>query len=817
MATRLLAVSTSLTSFVRLMIYPGVVFAVSLLLLLPENLFFVHLPLHAVLETAGALIALFVTSLILIFHRDQRIAEMPLAVPLGLITMGLLDVFHAAVEPGEAFVWLHSLATFVGGLMFATVSQRFGRRPASENLVPLGVSALVVVSVTALSISREQWIPAMLVEGEFTLLASLLNLSGGLLFLFAAYHLNKLYERQGEKNHRLFALHCALFGTAGLIFELSTIWDAAWWWWHAMRLLAYSIALLIMIQRILSTLLEHEKQQRMLDGISNNTSSVMYVKDTDGRYLHVNKRYQELFGITQQEIYGKRDMDVFPQDIAKVLVDNDREVLKSGQLLQFEEQLPHEGETHTYLSLKFPLREKYHQVYAVAGISTDITHHKQAEQRLLEMAHYDELTGLPNRNYFMQHLVQQVEIARRHKQMLAVLFLDLDRFKNINDSLGHPYGDNLLKQVALRLNGLMRREDVVARLGGDEFVCLLPNLEHRDQVAQVARKIIDALSRSFNVEGYELNACCSIGISLFPDDGSDGDTLIKHADSAMYRAKDQGRNRYEYYTHELTRQVSEKFQLESELRRAIARNEFYLLWQPQFSLSSGELIGAECLIRWDNPERGLVPPTQFIPLAEESDLIVSIGDWVLCTAIAVISKWQVYVPHLKASINLSPRQLSAAGLSQRIRSLIEQYGVNPWHIQLELTESGLMQDREVNTWIRQEAAGMGLLLSIDDFGTGYSSLSRLKTLPINQLKIDRSFVTDIPADENDIAITRSIIGLAQGLELEVVAEGVETAYQEQFLREAGCDIAQGYYYSKPISADEFEARYLAKGSARKKQ
>ncbi len=812
---RLLAVPNRIDSFVKLLIYPVLVFSISLLL--PENRFYIHLSLHAVLETAGALIALFVTSLILIFHRDQRIAEMPLAVPLGLTTMGLLDVSHAAVEPGEAFVWLHSLATFIGGLMFATVSLRFGRRPASENLIPLGVCALAVVSVTTLSVWQTQWIPTMLVEGEFTLQARMLNITGGLFFLYAAYHLNKLYEDQGEKNHRLFALHCALFGTAGLIFELSTIWDAAWWWWHVMRLMAYSIALIILVQRILTTLQEHEKQQRMLDGISSNTSSVMYVKDTDGRYLHVNKRYQELFGITQQEIYGKRDTEVFPQNTAKVLVDNDREVLKSGQLLQFEEQLPHEDGTHTYLSLKFPLTEKYDRIYAVAGISTDITDHKRAERRLLEMAHYDELTGLPNRNYFMQHLVQQVEIARRHKQMLAVLFLDLDRFKNINDSLGHPYGDNLLKQVALRLRGLMRREDVVARLGGDEFVCLLPSLEHRDQVAQVARKIIDALSRSFNVEGYELNACCSIGISLFPDDGSDGDTLIKYADSAMYRAKDQGRNRYEYYTHELTRQVSEKLQMESELRRAIVRNELYLLWQPQFNLSSGELVGAECLIRWQNPERGLVSPIQFIPLAEESDLIVSIGDWVLCTAIRMISKWQVYAPHLKASINLSPRQLSAAGLSQRIRSLMEQYDVKPGQLQFELTESGLMQDREVNTWIRQEVAAMGLLLSIDDFGTGYSSLSRLKTLPINQLKIDRSFVTDIPGDENDIAITRSIIGLAEGLELEVVAEGVETAYQEQFLREAGCDIAQGYYYSKPITAEEFEAHYLAKDGMRKKQ
>ena len=813
MATRSFAASNRIASFARLLIYPVLVFSVSLLL--PENFFFIHLPLHSVLETAGALIALFVTSLILLFHRDQRISEMPLAVPLGLTTMGLLDMFHAAVEPGEAFVWLHSLATFAGGLMFATVSLRFGRRSASENLVPLGVSALVVMSVTALSIWQGQWTPAMLVEGEFTLLARLLNLVGGVLFLFAAYHLNKLYEFQGEKNHRLFALHCALFGTAGLIFELSTIWDAAWWWWHIMRLMAYSIALVIMFQRIMSTLLEHEKQQRMLDGISSNTSSVMYVKDTDGRYLHVNKRYQELFGITHQTIQGLQDRDVFPQDIARVFVNNDREVLESGQLLQFEEQMPHEGETHTYLSLKFPLRDKYDRIYAVAGISTDITGHKRAEQRLMELANYDELTGLPNRNYFMQHLVQQIEIARRHKNFLAVLFLDLDRFKNVNDTLGHPYGDRLLKQVAVRLQGLMRREDVVARLGGDEFVCLLPSLEHRNQVAQVAKKIIDALSRPFNVESHELNACCSIGISLFPDDGGDGDTLIKHADSAMYRAKDQGRNRYEYYTQELTRQVSQKFRLEQDLRRAIERHELSLLWQPQFNLSSGELIGAECLIRWQHPEYGLVSPTEFIPLAEESDLILSIGDWVLDSAIATIAKWQVHAPKLKASINLSPRQLSASGLSQRIRALMAQYGVSAGQIQLELTESGLMQNQTVNAWLLQEAASLGLLLSIDDFGTGYSSLSRLKMLPINQLKIDRSFVMDIPADENDVAITRSIIGLARGLELEVVAEGVETAYQEQFLREAGCDIAQGYYYSKPVSANEFETRYLINENDRK--
>ncbi|WP_158675326.1 bifunctional diguanylate cyclase/phosphodiesterase [Thiohalobacter thiocyanaticus] len=795
-----------MASYLQLVIYPGLVLAVSLFL--PENRFFVHLPLHAVVETFGALVALFVTSLILIFHRDQRIAEMPLAVPLGLTSMGLLDMFHAAVGPGEAFVWLHSLATFVGGLMFATVSMPFGRRPASENLIPLGVIALVVVAAASLSIWPGQWVPAMLVDGEFTLSARLLNLAGGVFFLFAAYHLNRLYDRQDEKNHRLFALHCALFGTAGLIFELSTIWDAAWWWWHVMRLAAYCIALVVMVQRIMGALVEHEKQQRMLDGIFNNTSSVMYVKDTEGRHMHVNRRYLDLFGITPQRILGKRDSELFPREMAEVFECNDREVLESGHLLQFEEQAPHDDGMHTYLSLKFPLRDKYERTYAVAGISTDITEHKRAEQRLLELAHYDELTGLPNRNYFMQHLAQHVEIARHHNHLLAVLFLDLDRFKNVNDSLGHPYGDSLLKQVAARLDGLMRQEDIVARLGGDEFVCLLPSVEHRDQVAQVAQKIIAALSRPFDVDGHELSACTSIGISLFPDDGGDGDTLIKHADSAMYRAKDQGRNRYEYYTHELTLQVSQRFRLEGDLRHAIERRELYLVWQPQFSLASGELIGAECLLRWQHPEHGLVPPDEFIPLAEESDLILFIGDWVLCAAIAQMAGWQARVPSLKASINLSPRQLSAAGLSQRIRSLLEQYGVSPGRIQLELTESGLMESQAVNAWLGQEAASLGLLLSIDDFGTGYSSLSRLKTLPINQLKIDRSFVKDIPDDENDIAITRSIIGLARGLELEVVAEGVETAYQERFLREAGCDIAQGYYYSRPVSAAEFETRYL---------
>ena len=806
MDTKLSPAPAKATSYPLLVIYPALVLAVSLFL--PQNLHFVHLPLHAVVEAFGALIALFVTGLILLFHRDQRISEMPLAVPLGLTTMGLLDMFHAAVEPGAAFVWLHSLATFVGGLMFATVSTRFGRRPASENLLPLGLSALAVVSVATLSLWQGQWIPPMLAEGQFTLSARLLNLAGGGLFLFAAYHLNRLYDRQGEKNHRLFALHCALFGTAGLIFELSTIWDAAWWWWHLMRLLAYSIALSIMVQRILGTLFEHEKQQRMLDGISNNTSSVMYVKDTEGRYMHVNRRYLDLFGLTLQQILGRRDEDMFPRQMADEVVRNDRKVLESGRLVQFEEQVPHEDGTHTYLSLKFPLRDKYDRTYAVAGISTDITEHKRTEQRLTELAHYDELTGLPNRNYFMQHLAQHIEIARRHQHLLAVLFLDLDRFKNINDTLGHPYGDSLLQQVAERLSVLMRREDVVARLGGDEFVCLLPSVEHRDQVAQVAQKIISALSRPFDVEGHELSACCSIGISLYPDDGDDGDTLIKHADSAMYRAKDQGRNRYEYYTHELTLQVSQRFRLERDLRRAIERRELHLVWQPQFRLASGALIGAECLLRWQHPEHGLVSPAEFIPLAEESDLILSIGDWVLCAAIAQISTWQARAPALKASINLSPRQLSASGLSQRIRLLLEQYGVSPGQIQLELTESGLMQGLDANAWLQQEAAALGLLLSIDDFGTGHSSLSRLKTLPINQLKIDRSFVRDIPGDENDVAITRSIIGLARGLELEVVAEGVETAYQERFLREVGCDIAQGYYYSRPIGAADFEARYL---------
>ncbi|MEK7435293.1 MAG: EAL domain-containing protein [Pseudomonadota bacterium] len=433
---------------------------------------------------------------------------------------------------------------------------------------------------------------------------------------------------------------------------------------------------------------------------------------------------------------------------------------------------------------------------------------RQAEERVHHLAHYDELTGLPNRSTFSQRLSHALAQARRNSKSLAVLFIDLDRFKNINDTLGHEAGDNVLVEIAQRLQGCLREGDTVGRLGGDEFVVLIEALPEPMQVAAVAQKILGAAIKPFVIESQEFHLSASIGISTYPDDSEDMQGLLKSADIAMYRAKEQGRNNYQFYSALMNIHTVERLALESDLRRALERGEFLLHYQPKIDIASGRVTGMEALLRWQRPGHGLVAPMQFIPLAEETGLIVPIGAWVLKTACARNKAWQDQgLPPLRVAVNLSVRQFAHESLLQDVGQVLAETGLDPAGLELDITESMVMHDPEHAVKLLGSLKQMGIHISMDDFGTGYSSLAYLKRFPIDSLKIDRSFMRDIPGDSDGAAIAHAIIAMARSLRLKVIAEGVEREEQLHFLREHECDEMQGYLFSKPLPEEAFQSLF----------
>jgi diguanylate cyclase (GGDEF)-like protein/PAS domain S-box-containing protein len=451
------------------------------------------------------------------------------------------------------------------------------------------------------------------------------------------------------------------------------------------------------------------------------------------------------------------------------------------------------------------VRDASGRAVRMIGAKTDITMRKEAEEKLAYLAQFDSLTGLPNRHLFRDRLMHSMARAKRTGNAMAVLFIDLDRFKLINDTLGHGAGDRLLKEATQRLQSCVRSSDTVGRFGGDEFGAVVTDLAKPADASVVAQKIIEALARPFNLDGHESYVTASIGITLFPTDGGEAGTLIMNADAAMYRAKEQGRNTYQYFTREMNERAMQRVKTESALRRAIERNEFLLHYQPKVRIANGEVCGFEALLRWQHPERGLVPPLEFIPVLEDTGLIVPVGEWVIGEVCAQIRRWQDagFRPPAVA-VNLSARQFQQKGLEDTVGAELRRSGIEPALLQFELTESLLMKEPETAARTLRGLKKLGVMLSVDDFGTGYSSLSYLKRFPIDALKIDRAFIRDVTVDPDDAAITFAIIGLAHSLKLSVIAEGVETRDQLRFLEMHGCDEMQGFLFSRPVTADECE-------------
>jgi diguanylate cyclase (GGDEF)-like protein/PAS domain S-box-containing protein len=540
--------------------------------------------------------------------------------------------------------------------------------------------------------------------------------------------------------------------------------------------------------------------------IFEHNSEAVLVTDADEQIVSANQAFSIITGYASSEVLGKR---------MEILGALPRRTFLSTEV---HDQLKSTGQWSGELGLQrkngdtFPAGASISSVLDTHGtlgnylvVFSDITERKEAERQIYRLAYYDPLTGLPNRTLFYSLLEQVLTEAHRNRTHGALLFLDLNRFKNINDSFGHTLADVILKEVSRRLSMTLRDEDIISRLGGDEFVIALPDISRLEHAGHVAQKLLAALAEPFFVEQHEITLSASIGISIFPEDGRDTETLIKNADVAMYRAKKLGNSTHVFYSQEMNLRSLDQLKLEGNLRRAIERGEFHLHFQPQLDLASGRINGAEALLRWHHPEHHQISPAQFIPVAEETGLIIPIGEWVIDAACRQIREWlDRGLPPVRIAVNLSARQFSAS-LPKTVLGVIARHGIPSDSLELEITESMLMHNADSVVAMMREFGEAGILMALDDFGTGYSSLSYLKRFPIDNLKIDQSFVRGIPADQDDCAIARAIISMAKNLRLSVIAEGVETAAQLEFLREAGCDEIQGYYFSRPIPADEFAA------------
>jgi diguanylate cyclase (GGDEF)-like protein/PAS domain S-box-containing protein len=544
----------------------------------------------------------------------------------------------------------------------------------------------------------------------------------------------------------------------------------------------------------------------LLEAQADTTIDGILVVDESNRIVLANKQFGLQFGIPD-ELVSTRDDLVLRQHVADAVEDSDGFTEKVKYLYSHREEKSRDefrlknGKVFDRYSA--PLVDSEEQYRGRIWYFRDITDRKLAEKQIQFLAYYDALTGLPNRTLLQDRLAKALAGARRHKHKVALLFLDLDRFKDINDSLGHSVGDLLLQEVAERLKKWGREQDTVARLGGDEFLITVTQVKDLTDVAVAAERLMDAMTAPFVVQEHSLNVDCSIGISIFPEHGADCETLIKNADAAMYGAKDSGRNNFRFFAEDMNAQAVERLSLENSLRLALGKKELFLVYQPQMDVATGRITGLEALLRWQHPTLGLVPPDRFIRIAENSGLIVPIGEWVLRTACSQAKKWQDDgLPAVSVAVNVSAVQFRQQGFCELIRSVLHETGLAAQHLELELTESLLLANADVTLSVLRELKSMGLTLAIDDFGTGYSNFTSLRQFGVSKLKIDRSFISDVATNPDDSAITAAIISMAKSLRLKVIAEGVENEAQMSFLRGKLCDEIQGYYFSKPLTTAE---------------
>lgn len=537
--------------------------------------------------------------------------------------------------------------------------------------------------------------------------------------------------------------------------------------------------------------------------LENAMVGIAFIKNR--HIIRVNKKFEELFQVKRDEIEGEKTRFIYPSDSAfEQFGEHAAQYISVGDSYEAELELVRKNGERFWCALAGKPIDAEGPEDGSIWLFEDITAQRENEDRLTKLASIDSLTGLPNRGVFNDRLEHALHKAERNQGRVAVCFIDLDHFKHINDSLGHKAGDYLLKEVAKRIKSTIREGDTVARLGGDEFTVILEEVKSAEYVGKVVEKIIHAMAQPYFIDTTEVNVSPSIGISLYPADGRDIDLLIRNADAAMYHAKKLGRNNFQFYSHDMNSQASLRLAMETALRKAVEHEEFFLHFQPQITIASGQMSGAEVLLRWNSSQWGMVSPAEFVPILEDTGMISVVGEWVLKESCKTFLKYQHLLSEdFKIAVNLSGRQFKGGQLASRVNTILKETNMPPEHLELEITESMLMEDPALATQSLAELSDMGISLAIDDFGTGYSSLSYLKQFPLNVLKIDSSFIRDITIDRDDAAIVEAIMAMSDSLGLEVVAEGVETTEQLDFLKRYACDYAQGYLLSKPVDEQAF--------------
>lgn len=550
-----------------------------------------------------------------------------------------------------------------------------------------------------------------------------------------------------------------------------------------------------------------EQQSTFMRTLLDNIPDLVFSKDEEGVYLGCNVAFERFFGAKESEIIGKTDFDFVASDLAQFFRDNDKTAMLLGKPRNNEEYLKFADGSYEgmFEVTKVPMRDATGNINGLLGIARDITERKRYEERLEALANYDPLTGLANRVLLQSHLQNAIDKAKRDQNQIALMMFDLDRFKDINDSYGHSAGDELLQAVSKRFSMRLREGDMISRLGGDEFAIVIESIVRPEDAGKLAEAMISTLSQEYRLSsGALIHIGSSVGIAVFPENGKDASMLLQHADAALYKAKSEGRGVYRYYTDELTDSARKRIECETRLRRAVVNNEFEVYYQPQVHIQTGRIVGAEALIRWNDPNRGVVSPLEFIPIAEETGLIGEIGEWVLNETCRQGKIWFDQGHRLTLAVNLSAHQVRHQNIPLIVEKALKKSGFPADRLELELTESALMQREEETVAMLHSLRAHGIRLAIDDFGTGYSSLSYLKRFPIDILKIDKSFVDDIPFETDDMAIVTAIIAMAHALGFQVLAEGTERMEQIDFLKEKGCTMYQGYFKSPPLPAEAFE-------------
>jgi len=572
-------------------------------------------------------------------------------------------------------------------------------------------------------------------------------------------------------------------------------------------LLLFGLYAQLMLIRQKQAYAQLERSSHLLRLVVDNAHDAFFSINATGKIIDWNPAAESMFGWPREEVLGR--------DITQTIISPEHRQAFSDELGDFSESeqtkflnLQRETSLWHRESYEFPAEISIVPLlmgdsFIFSGFARDISERRLAEDRLKQLAHTDVLTGLPNRQSFNSLLLQEIGIARHHQQKLAVMFLDLDHFKAVNDSIGHDAGDQLLRETAKRLQDCIRDSDTIARLGGDEFVFILPNLHSDDEPSHICGRILNSMHKSFYIHNHECFVGASIGISIFPRDGDTLETLEKHADIAMYRAKAAGKNGFKYYEADMSKFVLKRMKMERAMRHALERDELNILYQPQVNIGNRKFVGLESLVRWQHPEMGTILPDEFISFAEETGLILPLGEHVLRTTCEQGKAWlDAGLPALQLAVNFTPRQFADEGLVEMVAGTLDDSGLPRECLEVEITESSAMENIEVSQDVLHELKKLGVKVAIDDFGTGFSSLGYLKSFPITALKIDKTFIAGVTNDEKDSAIVTTIIELAHSLGLKVIAEGVETEEQLAFLSKHNCDIGQGYLFSKPLTADK---------------